>query len=259
MDEKMDEETTKKLEQILNSKYDNNGRITWTFYNVTDGVNLYFEGVNKVTIGFIKLKLSLVESVNSFLRDNGWEINEVCAYGYFTLKRYEVNMITNNIDHTQYAMVAVYNNSYPDVIEKIDDKTLEKYFVRFVPANEMDNNISFVPWFEVSWSIMYPVLKALIKEDWYFKFENDENSEELEYIQEEYDEPEERLNKIEEFFKSYLLPDPILHTRLIITPKDSQTDFIFYYGKTVELQNNSTEDKYHLFRLIMERYYQKVK
>ena len=33
--------------------------------------------------------------------------------------------------------------------------------------------------------------------------------------------------------------------------------FIFYYGKTVELQNNSTEDKYHLFRLIMERYYQR--
>ena len=90
-------------------------------------------------------------------------------------------------------------------------------------------------------------------------YENDENSEELEYIQEEYDEPEERLDKIEQFFKSYLLPDPILHTRLIITPKDSQTDFIFYYGKTVELQNNSTEDKYHLFRLIMERYYQKVK
>ena len=88
--EEMDEETMKKLEQILNSKYDNDGRIKWFFHNVTVGVgvDLFFESA--FTHTFIKLELNLVESVNSFLRDNGWEINEVSPYCYFTLKRYEI-------------------------------------------------------------------------------------------------------------------------------------------------------------------------
>ena len=85
----MNEETMKRLEQILNSKYDNDGQIKWFFQNVIVGVgtDLYFESA--FTHTFIKLESNLVESVNSFLRDNGWEINEVSPYCYFTLKRYE--------------------------------------------------------------------------------------------------------------------------------------------------------------------------
>ena len=171
-------------------------------------------------------------------------------------------MTANSIDHTQYAMIEVDKAFYP-YVNKVDDKTLVNHFMKFVPVNVVRRVVKLDPFIHrnsirVSWSVIYPVLKTLLKEDWYFKFENDEDSEALEYIQEEYDEPEERLNKIEEFFKhTYLLSDPMFHTRLIITPKDSQTDFIFYYGEAVELQNNSVEDKYHLFRLIIERYYMK--
>ena len=170
-------------------------------------------------------------------------------------------MTANSIDHTQYAMIEVDEAFYPYVSDKVDDKTLVNSFMKFVPVNVVGRVVRLDPFthrnsIRVSWSVIYPVLKTLLKEDWYFKFENDEDSEALEYIQEEYDEIEERLNKIEQVFKHiYLLPDPILHTRLIITPKNSQSDFIFYYGETVELQNNSVEDKYHLFRLIIERYY----
>ena len=171
-------------------------------------------------------------------------------------------MIANSIDHTQYAMIEVDKAFYP-YVNKVDDKTLVNHFMKFVPVNVVRRVVKLDPFIHrnsirVSWSVICPVLKTLLKEDWYFKFENDEDSEALEYIQEEYDEIEERLNKIEQVFKHiymYLLPDPMFHTRLIITPKDSQTDFIFYYGETVELQNNSVEDKYHLFRLIIERYY----
>ena len=172
-------------------------------------------------------------------------------------------MIAGNIDHTQYIVISVRGDISNDEKEKYKPIKINETKLLFIPYDEiekMEKNFH-VPHkiIEVSWSIMYPVLKTVLNEDWDFKFENDEDYDTLEEIKEEYNEPEERLDKIEEFFKQKYqwpngIPDPIMHTRLIITPKDSNTDFIFYYGETVELQNNRKEDIEHLFRLIMEQY-----
>lgn len=172
-------------------------------------------------------------------------------------------MIVGDIDHTQYIVISVRGVISKDEKEKYKPIKINETKLLFIPYNELErvekNFHGSHKIITVSWSIMYPVLKTLLNEDWYFKFENDEDSRALEDISEEYNEPEERLDKIEEFFKGKYqwpngIPDPIMHTRLIITPNYSNTDFLFYYGETVELQNNRTEDRERLFRLIMEQY-----
>jgi hypothetical protein len=170
-------------------------------------------------------------------------------------------MIAGNIDHTQYIVISVRGDISNDEKKKYKPIKINETKLLFIPCNELGNLVKdFQGKYEMitfSWSIMYPVLKTVLNEDWDFKFENDEDYDILEGIKEEYNEPEERLDKIEEFFKQKYqwpdgVPDPILHTRVIIIPKDSSTDFIFYYGETVELQNNSQNDVCYLFSLIWE-------
>ncbi len=167
------------------------------------------------------------------------------------------------IDHTLYVVVYIGDDSSNCKDEEYKSIKINKATLLFIPLDEIEK---FEKEFQekhkiitISWSIMRPVLETLLNEDWDSKFENDENSKTLEDIDEKSNEPEERLDKIEEFFKQKYqwpngIPDPIMHTRLIITPRDSNTDFIFYFGEMVELQNNRKDDIEHLFALIMEQY-----
>lgn len=86
MNQKMDEETKKKLEQKLNSEYSINGEVVWTILNGIWRVDLYFDSASYLTFSFI-------EDVNSFLKHNGWMIEEIISDEdlsyYFTLKKYD--------------------------------------------------------------------------------------------------------------------------------------------------------------------------
>lgn len=170
-------------------------------------------------------------------------------------------MTERDIDHTQYVVIRIEGNISDSEKEKYKFINFDETTLLFIPCSELGKLVKdFKGKYEMitfSWSIMHPVLKKLIVEDWDIVFENDEDFEKLEEIAEEFYDFDERLREIEKYFevKYYWpdgIPDPILHTRLIITPKDSRTDFIFYYGETVELQNNSTNDFCYLFKLIWE-------
>lgn len=172
-------------------------------------------------------------------------------------------MTKGDIDHTQYVVIHVEDNISNGEKEKYKSIKIDETTLLFIPSNDLGNLVKGLRGrFEiitVSWSIMYPVLKKLLGKDWDIEFENDEDFEELKEIAEGSNDPNEVLIEIEKYFKNKYywpegIPDPILHTRLIITPRDSSTDFIFYYGETVELQNNSTSDIYCLFKLLWEEY-----
>lgn len=87
-----------------------------------------------------------------------------------------------------------------------------------------------------SWEFVRSVLIRLSEEDWEFVFENDRDHHELEEI-EEYNTVEERLDKVKEYFDLNGMRDPILSTRLILTPPKSSDDIIILYGKTIELHS----------------------
>ena len=103
---------------------------------------------------------------------------------------------------------------------------------------------------------MYSVLRKIIDEDWSFDFENDSDWDQLQDIAENTYDQLDTLLKIAEYFKYTYKdgdtnPDPILLSRLIITPRDSDYSFIFYYGETMNLENNSDNDIKHLFETII--------
>lgn len=167
------------------------------------------------------------------------------------------------IDYTEYVVILV--NGDISISKDINYKAVKinKRNLLFVPYPELRNVLENLHTkyriITLSWSIMYPVIIKLLDEDWDFKFQNDEDVEELENINEKFNTPMERLNKVKEYFESKYtwpngIPDPILHTRLIMAPPESTTDFIFYYGETVNLQNNSQEDIEHLFKFIIDEY-----
>jgi hypothetical protein len=167
------------------------------------------------------------------------------------------------IDHTLYVVVYIEDDSSNCKDEEYKSIKVDKATLLFIPLDEIEE---FEKEFQgkhkiitISWSIMRPVLETLLNEDWDSKFENDEDSNALEDIDEEANEPEVRLDEIEEFFKRKYQqlkgnPDPIIHTYLIVTPIGSDSDFVFYFGEKVELQNNRKDDIEHLFALIMEQY-----
>lgn len=171
------------------------------------------------------------------------------------------------IDHTRYIVIWVPRETKGDPRNAFRYIEIGKTWLLFVPLDPekyvLENFELYYRIITVSWSIMYPVLNTLSDEDWDFKFENDEDLEELESINEEGNSQKERLEKVREYFESKYdwpngIPDPVLHTRMIIEPKDSNTSFVFYYGETVELQDNNQEDIKHLFELIMKEYKEKV-
>ena len=82
---RMTKTTMKRLKGILDKEYSYDGEIQWSFFNGHWKVQLYFENAYELPLDFI-------ESVNSFLKNNGWRIDEICpdeeTTYYFTLKRY---------------------------------------------------------------------------------------------------------------------------------------------------------------------------
>lgn len=167
------------------------------------------------------------------------------------------------IDHTRYIVIRVPGEIKGRLKDASRSIEIDKTRLLFVPLDRVkdvlenfEGNYRIIT---VSWSIMYPVLNKLSDEDWDFKFENDKDWVDLESINEKGNSQKERLEKVREYFESKYdwpdgIPDPVLHTRLIIEPRDSNTSFVFYYGETVELQNNNEEDIKHLFGLIMKEY-----
>jgi hypothetical protein len=170
-------------------------------------------------------------------------------------------------------MCDTYTTEY--VITRVDGNIDEKQENKYKTIEVNHGKLLFIPYNEyrnsngsyknrgviitMSWSIMLPVLNNLLEEDWELKFENDEDRNELNEIDEDSYDPRERLEKVEGYFKTKYkwpngIPDPILHTRLIITPTNGRTHIIFYYGETVSLGNNTEEDITHLFKLIMDEY-----
>ena len=163
------------------------------------------------------------------------------------------------IDYIEYVIIHIKGKILNNQKFNYKSILINETNLLFIPYDELKNVQEKYKIISISWQIMYPVLLRLLEEDWDYVFENDEDSHQLEVINEEFNDPVERLTKIREYFEEkYKWPDriadPILHARLIITPKDSNTDFIFYYGEMVELQSNRKEDIECLFTLIMEQY-----
>ena len=98
-----------------------------------------------------------------------------------------------------------------------------------------------------SWRVLKPVLIKLLKKGWGYKFENDGDRQQLQEIEEDAIDPIEKLDAIKTYFDDkyqwpYDISDPVLHTRIIITPSDSRTPINIYYGQTMSFQNNNVED-----------------
>ncbi len=163
------------------------------------------------------------------------------------------------IDYIEYVIIHIKGKILNNQKFNYKSILINETNLLFIPYDELKNVQEKYKIISISWQIMYPVLLRLLEEDWDYVFENDEDSHQLEVINEEFNDPVERLTKIREYFEEkYKWPDriadPILHTRLIITPPNSSTHFVFYYGETVNLQNNSEENICHLFELILEEY-----
>ena len=159
------------------------------------------------------------------------------------------------IDYTEYA-VLLFEKDVPEGLKGYRSVEIEGNTLIFVPHNESDAEIYKHKRMKFKWSFMYPALRKIIDEDWEIKFENDSDWDQLQEIEENTDTQLDRLLKIAEYFKytykdSDTNPDPILLSRLIITPRDSDYSFVFYYGETINLENNSDDDIKHLFEIII--------
>lgn len=111
----------------------------------------------------------------------------------------------------------------------------------------------------LNWQIIRPVLEKLINDDWEYKFENDGDEQQLEQIEEESIESIQKLDEIMHYFSKkyswpYAIPDPILHSRLLITSPKGVYPIVIYYGETIGFRNNMDEDIKHLFTLIWNEY-----
>ncbi len=167
------------------------------------------------------------------------------------------------MDYIQYAMIyGINDGEIKDIKDyksiQIDDITL--LLVPFDELKKLDKIGSKYKILILSWKIMKPVLLDLLNYDWDFKFENDTDELELEDIYENANDPENRLYGIESYFKNnYKWPekiaDPILHTRLLITPPSGHNPIVFYYGETVNLLDNNDKDIKFLFDLIYRQYF----
>lgn len=110
-----------------------------------------------------------------------------------------------------------------------------------------------------NWKIIEPVLQNITEKGWEIKFENDRDEEELEKIEDKYYLPVEKLKAIKEYFERYYvwpdaIADPIIYTRLLITPPDADNPITIYYGNSVIFGSNSNKDIKELFTLILEEY-----
>jgi hypothetical protein len=164
------------------------------------------------------------------------------------------------MDYTQYTMIYGINEGEIKDKENYKSIQIDGITLLLVPFDELKKIESKYKILTLSWKIMKPVLLDLLNYDWDFKFENDTDESELENIYENVNDPENRLNEIESYFKNnYKWPekiaDPILHTRLLITPPSGHNPIVFYYGETVNLLDNNDKDVKFLFDLIVRQYY----
>ena len=151
------------------------------------------------------------------------------------------------VDYTEYVMVYTKNRYTKFVVER-HFKTLpldNDLIIAFIPKKmypyfrtECDTNCYQL---KVDWSIMKSILKRLIiGDEWIFKFENDINWNDLEEIEEEVNDPIDRLDATKRYFGN---EDPIIHTRLLIDPwKDNNFPIVIYYGETISFQDNTDEN-----------------
>lgn len=161
------------------------------------------------------------------------------------------------IDYTEYA-VLLFEKDVPEGLKRYRSVKIEGNTLIFVPHDKSDAEIYKHKRMKFKWSFMHPVLRKIIDEDWEIKFENDSDWDQLQEIEENLYTQLDRLLKIAEYFKYTYKdgdtnPDPILLSRLIITPRDSDYSFIFYYGETMNLENNSDEHIKHLFDIIIQQ------
>lgn len=162
------------------------------------------------------------------------------------------------LDHAQY--VVIYS-SIEESRELIDYKSIKigGNNITFVPLYDFKNLIGKYNILLFSWKIVKAALIKLIDDEWTYKIENDRDELEMEEIGETENNPIKRLDKIENYFQAHYkwpddIPDPILHSRLLITPPMSNFAIIIYYGGTIEFQNNKLEDIKYLFKIIWEEY-----
>ena len=96
---------------------------------------------------------------------------------------------------------------------------------------------------DVDWDIMKPVIAKLREEDWSVKFENDSDACELENIAEESVDIDDTIRNDVEYFEMSGR-DPIVASRLLLTPDDDavRVPIIIFYGS--ELETNGVPDKY---------------
>ncbi len=160
-----------------------------------------------------------------------------------------------DIDYTEYG-VMLFGKDVPEGLKKYRNIEIEGKTLIFIPQTELDAETYEDKRIKFTWSFMLPTLQRLINEHWEFDFENDSDWDELQEISENANSQSDVLFKIKEYFNNTYRdnndnPDPILLSRLIITPRNSDYSFIFYYGETVSLENNSTDDIKHLFEIII--------
>ena len=163
------------------------------------------------------------------------------------------------INYTEYTMI--YTKSrYTKFVLESHFKTflLDKDFmIAFIPKKSYLNFVKECEencyQLKVDWLIMKPVLKRLIvRDEWVFKFENDVNWDDLEEIEEEVNNPIDRLDATKKYFGN---EDPIIHTRLLIDPyQDNDFPIIIYYGEMISFQDNKDENIMKLINEIWTEY-----
>lgn len=161
------------------------------------------------------------------------------------------------IDYTQY-IVLVKPNS---LVKKENYKLipLREVTLLFIPESEFKSlDIDDKP-LTFNWQVMKPVLTKLLDEDWDYTIENDADEDELNRINQEVDDPFKRLDVIKGYFDQKYrwpdgIPDPMLHTKLLITPPEGDYPVVIYYGEMVSFQNNADANLMRLFETIWNEF-----
>ena len=163
------------------------------------------------------------------------------------------------VDYTEYAMVSA-KKYYAKRMLECNCKTFlmnNNFVILFVPKEIYESDAikrdKGFHQLKVNWLIMKPILRRLINEDeWMCKFENDANWDDLEEIEEEVNDPIDRLDATKRYFGN---EDPIIHTRLLIDPwKDNNFPIVIYYGETISFQDNTDENISKVIHEIWKEY-----
>lgn len=165
--------------------------------------------------------------------------------------------LMSTLDYTQY--IVLYCNKQINENIKFKSISICDFNLVFIPMEHYKDIHYKCNRMLFSWDILKPVLLKLLDRGWEYKFQNDANRHELEKIEEEAEDPKKKLDMIKEYFDNiykwpYNISDPVIHSRVLITPPNSRNPLLIYYGQKMSFLDNDDEDIKMFFKLIWPEY-----